>query len=375
MRKVLFLIILLSINIGELISQTCLPQGITFTNQFMIDDFQNNYPNCSIIEGKVRIQGNDISNLEGLNSITGLMDNLEVVYNANLNSLSGLSNINYIGHNFWLEENPQLTDFSGLSSLDSVGGSFEIYSNNQLINFQGLENLSTIGFINISSNESLENFSGLNNLTYVDFEIIITQCNSLTSLSGLENVTSSLKYFVLQDNPVLTDISSVQNIDSIKTMLAILDNSTLDNLTGLEYIKLDSMDYLSIERNPSLSECAIQNICTYLIDSIGEVTIEDNAVGCNNQEEVIVECQVGIQETVNNKTPIIYPNPAKDFLFIESNGKKIEEAFVYNEFGQKLNANFNNPNNLDISRLEPGIYILELKINSTITRKPFIISK
>ncbi len=374
MRKISFLLILLALNIGELISQTCLPQGITFTNQSMIDDFQINYPDCNIIEGKVRIHGNDISNLDGLSSITGIEDDFEILENPNLTSLSGLSNLTYLGNDFWVEENPLLTDFSGLSSLTSIEGDFGIYLNNQLINFQGLDNLTSIGFFNISSNENLEDLSGLSNLNSVDIEIIITQSSSLTSLSGLENVTSSLQYFVLQNNPILTDITAAQNIDSIGSLLAIMDNSNIDNLTGLKDIKLDSLDRLWIKRNPSLSECAIQNICTYLTDSIGDVIIEENAIGCNNQEEVIVDCHIGIQETINSKIAIIYPNPAKDYLIIETNGKKIEEVVVYNEFGQKLNINFNKSNNLDLSNLEPGIYILELRINTAIIRKPFVIS-
>lgn len=139
MRKISFLLILLVVNIGGLISQPCLPEGITFTNQSMIDDFQINYPDCDIIEGKVRIDGNDISNLDGLSSITGIEGDLEILDNSNLTSLSGLTNITYVGSDFWIDGNPLLTDFSGLSSLTSIGGGFWISFNNQLTNFQGLQ--------------------------------------------------------------------------------------------------------------------------------------------------------------------------------------------------------------------------------------------
>ena len=48
----------------------CLPQGITFTTQEQIDNFQVNYPGCTEIEGDVIISGEDITNLEGLNVVT-----------------------------------------------------------------------------------------------------------------------------------------------------------------------------------------------------------------------------------------------------------------------------------------------------------------
>ena len=48
----------------------CLPEGITFTTQEQIDNFQVNYPGCTEIEGDVIISGEDINNLEGLNVVT-----------------------------------------------------------------------------------------------------------------------------------------------------------------------------------------------------------------------------------------------------------------------------------------------------------------
>jgi hypothetical protein len=54
-----------------IIAQTkdaCLPEGITFTTQEQIDNFQANYPYCTEIEGDVIIGyylSSDISNLNG----------------------------------------------------------------------------------------------------------------------------------------------------------------------------------------------------------------------------------------------------------------------------------------------------------------------
>lgn len=48
-------------------SQACLPQGITFSTQEQIDNFQTNYPDCTEIEGDVIIEGDEITNLDGLN--------------------------------------------------------------------------------------------------------------------------------------------------------------------------------------------------------------------------------------------------------------------------------------------------------------------
>ena len=57
-------------------AQSCLPEGIVFTNQSQIDQFQINYPNCTEIEGDVVIGfwlGTNITNLNGLSILTTLV--------------------------------------------------------------------------------------------------------------------------------------------------------------------------------------------------------------------------------------------------------------------------------------------------------------
>ena len=75
-------------------SQGCLPNGIIFSSQAQIDNFQTDYPNCTQIEGDVTISGNDISNLYGLNVLTSVGGYLNIYGNTALVSLQGLDNIN-----------------------------------------------------------------------------------------------------------------------------------------------------------------------------------------------------------------------------------------------------------------------------------------
>ena len=77
--------------------QSCLPQGITFSTQASIDNFQTNYPNCTQIEGAVTITGSNINNLNGLNVLTSIGGNLNIGLNPALTSLTGLNNLTYIG--------------------------------------------------------------------------------------------------------------------------------------------------------------------------------------------------------------------------------------------------------------------------------------
>ena len=104
------------------LSEPCLPEGITFTTQEQIDDFQSNYPGCTEIEGSVEITN------DGLSEIT---------------SLAGLSVLTSIG-GFLNIHNTSLTSLIGLEGLTSIGGFLALRYNNLLITIQGLGNLNQV---------------------------------------------------------------------------------------------------------------------------------------------------------------------------------------------------------------------------------------
>lgn len=123
MKKLLILLISLFLALTGS-SQSCLPEGITFSTQAQIDSFQINYPGCTEIEGDPVIGG------MGGNSIT---------------NLNGLSVLNTVGGEFEIDANWALTSLTGLESLTSIGGNLRVYGNDVLVSLQGLENLVSIG--------------------------------------------------------------------------------------------------------------------------------------------------------------------------------------------------------------------------------------
>jgi len=93
----LLLIALFAFNVAS--SQSCLPEGITFSTQAQIDNFHTNYPNCTQIEGSAVIwsSGTGINNLLGLNGLTSIGGNLIINNNNFLTNLSGLNSLTSIG--------------------------------------------------------------------------------------------------------------------------------------------------------------------------------------------------------------------------------------------------------------------------------------
>jgi len=118
----------------------CLPDGIRFRTQAQIDNFPIDYPNCTEIGGEGHIEGDDITNLNGLVGLTSINGYLRISSNPLLVNLAGLDGVISIGENLSIGGNDSLSDLTGLSNLKSVGNSIHISSSNNLVSLQGLEN-------------------------------------------------------------------------------------------------------------------------------------------------------------------------------------------------------------------------------------------
>lgn len=354
MKKLTLVFVLTFIFQAISFSQPCLPDGIVFSTQLEIDNFQVNYPNCTEIEGDVLIKGDDITNLNGLNVITTIDGNLYVGDlswgNPALTSLTGLDNLTNIGGDLYIRENSALTSLSGLDNLTYIEGYLTIIFNNSLASLTGLENLTTTERLEIIGNDALPNLTGLNNVTSIGDYLFISDNNTMSSLTGLEGLTS------------------------IGGLLEIKMNDVLISLTGLDNIDASSINQLRIYENNSLSTCEVQSICDYLAAPGGTIEIHDNALGCNSQQEVEEACEtVSINEFNDNLNVSVYPNPVSNFfnvLINDFNGVAI--VSIYNQLGRIVLKEKIMSSRIDISELSKGVYILELKSDNHLSRHKLV---
>jgi len=391
MKKLIFAIIAFLGVITLSFSQPCLPDGIEFTTQEQIDDFQAVFPNCNEIQGDVGIYGYDINNLNGLNVLnsiggnlnignyaynnvaltdfTGLdsltfiggdlniIDNdallnliglkaltsiggmLKINENYALTNLTGLTSLISIGNDLDVSGHKSLTSLTGLENLDSIKGFIYITGNSSLINLSGLDSLISIGeSLNIFSNEILTDLTGLNNLTYIGWDLNIQHNASLTSLSGLDNLTIIGDFITIHDNLNLTSLSALNNLISVGSFLAIIKNYSLNDLTGLDNIDAGSISDLNIYNNQSLATCNVQSVCNYLSNPTGTVEIYGNDSGCNSPEQVEEACLVSIDEIGIMKQFSIYPNPFTTSTTIEFQLDQPSEVTIsiFNHLGKQV---------------------------------------
>ncbi|MCK4288138.1 MAG: T9SS type A sorting domain-containing protein, partial [Bacteroidales bacterium] len=223
-------------------SQPCLPEGITFTTQAQIDNFQTNYPGCTEIEGDVTISGFDITNLTGLNVLTSIWGYLKIYDNDALTNLTGLENITSIEGNLSIGYynsggNPSMTSLTGLDNVTSIGGRLSISGNSALTSLTGLDNVTSIGgYLGIYYNDALTSLTGLDNVTSIGGGLYISGNNALTSLTALDNVTSIGGSLWIEYNDSLTSLTGLDNVSSIGGNLWIYYNAALISLTGLDNV-------------------------------------------------------------------------------------------------------------------------------------------
>lgn len=240
---------------------SCLPFGnYYFLTQADIDSFPMYYSNCNALSGFVKINGENIYNLDSLSGIDSIMGSFFICGNSNLSSLNGLINLSEIQGDlnigYWeCGGNPGLTSMMGLNNLASVGDGMLILGNAGLLSLTGLDTLTTIGgWLQVSYNERLADLAGVGKLNSVG-TLDISGNDSLLSLDGLQNLINIGGNISIGYNPLLT------------------------TLTGLENFNTDLISSLWITNNESLTECNIQSICDYLNNPDVYTTIHDNAPG------------------------------------------------------------------------------------------------
>ena len=401
MKKITLLILGILLSQTNLLSQSCLPNGIHFKTQEEIDQFSFNYPNCTKIEGLVTIddtiEGN-INNLLGLSSLTKTGGNILRISNnsmlSNLNGLENLDSIEYICEirnnpslssiaaleslvfvpNIFIEENPSLINLEGLNQLDTVS-TLSIINNDSLQDLLALSNLKKIrGLLHIESAPLLQNLSGLENLTFVGEDLKIFDNDSLTNLQGLNNLAHIIGVLKVRYNDQLISLDGLENLDTIDSGISINDNMVLSSLEGISdcYFKFS----LGIHDNPLLEICNIASICEFLSDDPQYTTIYNNAPGCNSPDEILASCALGVNNLPKNPGILLHPNPANREVSITGDeGIQIDEIIFYNSLGQKALCISHFDNTIDISELKSDIYFIHIVSSQSLISQKLIVKK
>ncbi|HRD52669.1 MAG TPA: T9SS type A sorting domain-containing protein [Flavobacteriales bacterium] len=378
-------------------AQNCLPQGITLNQQWEVNAFPNNYPGCTQIQGYLKIgPSNDasaggITDLTPLSQITSVGGYLMVEATLGLEELTGLDNLTSVGGYAKFNMNDYLSDISALSNLTTVGGYLEVRLNPVLSSLTGLGSVtSTGGNLVVHLNSSLTDLQGLEGLVDIGGGCSIENNPSLVSMNGLAPSSVGVAFWV-KGNPLLTDLSAASGLTSIGGWLNLQDNASLPSLQELSgvtalggYLRVQNcplitdlsplqnidpttITQLLFQDLPGVSDCALENICTYLGLPNAQPTIANNAAGCASVAEVEAACSsVGMDDIVSSAGTLrLFPNPARELITIELSDPGMRYYRILDVMGREVMsralANDGGPiRMLDVAALPQGTYLLEV---------------
>jgi len=199
------------------------PYNFDFYSQQDVDNFGNNYPECTTTNSLVRINGN-ITSLQPF---------------QNLVSIAGLD-----------------------------------IRNTSLLNFNGLQNLKKVGYLFFMNNEALQNVDALTGLTEtgrLDFH----SSNNLTSFAGFQNITKTNGSVYLAGFNSAPNLDGFQNLKTINGALTIRNFPLLTSLAGIANIESEGLTSLSVYYNNELEHANVKSVCEYIAAG-GDVQIYIN---------------------------------------------------------------------------------------------------
>jgi hypothetical protein len=200
--------------------------------------------------------------------------------------------------------------------------------------------------------------------------------NSLTSLD-LSNCTA-LSYFLCSGND-LTSLDLSNNIALATMFCAQNDISLLDlgSNSSLVYLNCTDND-LSI-----LNVANGNNVNVSTFNAIGNpnltcIQVDDDAWSTTNWTNIdatasfSMDCNygLGLTEEDASQNLNIYPNPANNQLYIDTD-KKIESVIIVDPTGKNIEVPRAN-HSIDVSNLRSGIYFLQIKTNGGTFSKMFV---
>lgn len=257
------------------------------------------------VYGSIRIQGPELRTINGFHQLDSIGHELSIANCPKLRYLNGferLKKLNYL----YFQDNPSLQALTGLDSIEWIFDDFGLVNNDSLVNLTGIGGVHRFGEngITLEENDQFENFIGLNQDSIKAITIYASGNPGILNLNGLGAVKNNLHVLIdasskfnsfkglsltdtiqisIEGSEAIIDLKSISGVDSIDH-LAIYNCPNFESTEGIN--ELSFINALSLTDNPKLSAC-----CQILnIDSITNLTLRNNARGCDSLADVELRC-------------------------------------------------------------------------------------
>ncbi len=149
--------------------------------------------------------------------------------------------------------NTDAKDLSFLNGIKEIRGILDIGNNKHLESLNGLENLQSVGDINIFLNDKLLDISALTNVEITEYFSL--HQNGISRIQNLDGLINSSKQIYI--NEPIESLDFLANLKSVSSLS--ISNSNLKDLSGLK--NLEEVGFMSFRGNILLEDfCEIKDI-------------------------------------------------------------------------------------------------------------------
>jgi hypothetical protein len=181
------------------------------------------------------------------------------------------------------------------------------------------------------------------------------------------------------------DLSSNNAISIISSRNKVFEKQLSNNLLGLQlntgkiYGAIYNTDTLLVINNPNSYSvsCNIVSNAVYLNGRLCQENLPQFIESYFSPTATSSICNVGIENNIIENDFEIFPNPCSSLLNINTSKDYIIDIIIYNLYGQHVlteNNLFNKKNTVDLSKINSGIYMLQIKQNNNTLIKRLLIN-
>jgi hypothetical protein len=304
-----------------------------------------------------------LKSLEGLEWMDTITSDLQISYLDSLESIAPLSSLKYVGEDMELSDLWTLKNYDGLENLEYVGDDLSLEYNYEVEDYDGFESLWAVGeALELYRGYKVKDLSGFKNLEYIGEDLEIGRMHGLKDLSGMDKL-SHIGDLYFYNNDSLISLNGLEEVtvDTAWVYMYIDDNPLLEDIHGISHFDANAINYFRLDNNPSLSLCAIENICTLIDIDQEKLDISENGDGCNSIEEVEIACAIIGVEELSESRILIYPNPTSEYIQIEGlENRQDIHIQMFDGYGRLIFNASNIQSGIDMSHFLPGIYSMNI---------------
>jgi hypothetical protein len=249
--------------------------------------------------------------------------------------------------------------------------------------------------LSISDLTGIETFTSLTQLDCSNNSLTTLDLSQNTALNFLQSNNNSLTILDLSQNPGITGVfcynNSLTTLDLNQNMPLTILNCQTNQLTSLDISNFASLTVLYCGSNqltdlnvangnnsnmvasldPGLIALNNPNLTCIQIDAGYTPNSTDRNVDVTASFSTNCAGITGINE-INSQNISIYPNPVINKLFVELENQQVTEMVIIDYSGRLVRSISNNTNNIDVSELTQGVYLLKVLTENGISTNRFI---